>query len=482
MRVNGEIFLVSAFLPFFTILIYKAKDRTADYVAGIITGISLLINGYGFYTFYTGGLSNTFHYSYIQGGFLGEIFGLNIDAASALVGLVSILTGFLLTLYAAGYMGPLNKQFPIKNKKGKFYAIFGPLIGSSMIFIYGTNLIQFLIFLEIMAISMFYLVNFYGSSRAKAIKDFLVLNLGVGLLVIAVVILGGDQELVKMAGVSQYTKNIVFPLIMFSSFAMSSQFFFYSWLPDTSDGPIPSTAYIHAASVVPLGSFMLFRVIQYMNPGADEFWLLGGLTVALIILMMVYYPIQKDGRKLIAYSTISQTGISYLTLAYALTGYPAGLQISVYQIVNHAFVKALAFMSVGGFAYALGTTNFEKIKDIRHRVPWSSVSWFMSFFGLAGVLPLGIFLNKVFSVTVTHHAIGAASWLFPGAILLDGAVFLIVVIIWFRDMFFGKIRPVAKAHTSLIMRITMVVLIIIGIIAPWLTLDIIFKIEFYGGI
>ncbi|WP_367883594.1 proton-conducting transporter transmembrane domain-containing protein [Thermococcus peptonophilus] len=80
-----------------------------------------------------------------------------------------------------------------------------------------------------------------------------------------------------------------------------------------------------------------------MKPDDSTFWVLGGLTVALIFLMMIYYPLQRDAKKLVAYSTIAQTGVSYITLAYALLGHTVGLQIALYQVVNHAVVKALAF-------------------------------------------------------------------------------------------------------------------------------------------
>jgi len=478
--VNGEAFLLSVLLPFLLLFIYRLEGRTADTVTATIMGIAFLVNGYGTYEFFRNGAEKVYHYSYASGGNLGEVFGLNVDVASVLMGFVSILTAFLLVLYAADYMSPANREFPLEKGKGKFYALFGLLVGSSMVFIYATNLVQFLVALELMAIALLFLVDFYGNARGKALKGFLVLNLAVLLLLIAVAVLGGSQELAKMGGVDQSTKDTAFALLIFAALAMSSQFFFYSWLPDATAGPVPASAYIHAASIIPLGSFMLFRVIQYMNPGKDEFWLLGLLTVALIILMMIYYPLQRDGKRLIAYSTIAQAGVAYITLAYALLGHVEGLQIAVYQVVNHAFVKALAFMSVGAFAYSLGTTDFSRIRGIRKSLPWASVGWFLSFLGLAGVLPLGLFFSKAFTIMSTRHAEGIASWLFPGTVLFDAAIFLVVVLLWFRKIFFGEPEPVAETHSSKLMSAVMVVLILIGIVAPWVTLDVVMKIGFAG--
>lgn len=479
---NGDIFLISIFLPFFMLLLFKAEGKIADSIAATITGISLLINGYGFYLFFQGDLGKIHHYTYLTAGKLGEVFGLNVGMASVLIGFISILTGFLLVLYAISYMSPSNKQFPIKKGKGKFYALFGLLMGSTMAFIYSTNLVQFLVFIELMAIATYFLTNFHGNAKGKALKGFLVLNLSVFLLLVTIIFLGGNQSLANMNSLSLSTKNTAFLLLIFASFAMSSQLFFYSWLPDTTMGPVPASAYIHGVSIAPLGAFMLFRVIQYMNPGSSEFWVIGALTVALILLMMIYYPIEKDAKRLIAYSTIAQIGIAYLSLAYALAGHQAGLQIAVYQILNHALVKVLAFMSVGAFAYGLGTTEFNKIKGIRYSLPWASVSWFMSFFGLAGVLPLGIFFSKAFTVMVTHHAIGVASWLFPMIVLIDAATFLIVVLIWFRKIFFEEPHPTSAIKTPKLMNAMMTVVILIGIVLPWLTFNLIDKIGFMGVI
>lgn len=477
---NGEVFLVSALLPFLLLFIYRLESRVADTLAAVTIGLAFLVNGYGTYEFFRNGAGRVYHYAYTTGGNLGEIFGLNIDVASVLMGFTSILVGFLIVLYAIDYMSPTNRGFPLEKGKGKFYALLGLLMGSSMIFIYSTNLVQFLVALELMSIALLFLVNFYGNAGGKALKGFLVLNLAVFLLLVTVAVLGNSQELARMGGLGQSTKDTAFTLLIFAAFAMSSQFLFYSWLPDSTAGPVPASAYIHAASIVPLGSFMLFRVIQYMNPGNDDFWLLGLLTVALILLMMIYYPLQKDGKRLIAYSTIAQAGVAYITLAYALLGHVEGLQIAVYQVINHAFVKALAFISIGTFAYSLGTTDFSRIRGIRKSLPWAGVGWFLSFLGLAGVLPLGLFFSKAFTIMSTRHIQGVASWLFPGTVLFDAAIFLVVVLLWFKRIFFGEPEPVAEIRSSKLMDAVMIALILIGIVAPWITLDVVMKIGFAG--
>ena len=456
-----ELILLSTLIPFIGLVFFSLDSRRAGVLTSIVLGVAFLLNALGAYDFFIGNTNAIYHASYVVTGSLGEVFGLSVDVASVLMGLVSILIAFLIAVYSLGY--------PFED--GRFYALLGLLTGASMVFIYSTNLVQFALSLELMAIAMLYLIEL-GNAKTDALKAFLVLNVGVLLILGAVAVLGSGQVLSKMP-----YDGTAFVLLIFAAFMMSSQLPFYSWLPDSTASPIPASAYVHSASIVPLGAYMLFRVIQYMKPNDQYFWLLGGLTVALIILMMIYYPLQRDAKRLIAYSTIAQTGVAYITLAYALLGHVAGIQISLYQVVNHAVVKALAFASVGGLFLTYGTTDLKLIKGMRKTAPWTSIAWFMSFLGLAGVLPLGLFFSKAFTIMSTRHAKGIASWLFPAVVLIDAAIFLIVVLLWFRESFFGEgqARSEPKAMVAV-----MLILILIGIVMPWVSLNVVMKIGFAG--
>lgn len=457
-----ELVLISALIPFVLLLIWKFEGKTADLIASSVLGVSLLLNGVAVYDFFSKGSEKVYHTSYVTTGNLGEVFGINVDVASMLMGFVSILIAFLMAVYASRFLD---------SGKGQFYALFGLLTGASMVFIYSTNLVQFAVALELMAIAMLFLVEL-GGAKTDALKAFLVLNVGVLLILGAVAVLGTGQDLTTAT-----YDGTAFLLLIFAAFMMSSQLPFYSWLPDSTASPIPASAYVHAASIVPLGAYMLFRVIQYMKPNDEYFWVLGSLSVALVILMMIYYPLQRDAKRLITYSTMAHAGVAYITLAYALLGHVAGIQIALYQVVNHAVVKALAFASVGGLALAYGTTDLKLIKGMRRTVPWASIAWFLSFLGLSGVLPLGLFFSKAFTIMSTRHAKGIASWLFPTVILIDAAIFLVVVLLWFRESFFGEGEP--KKEPKVIVAV-LIVLIIVGIVMPWVSLDVVMKIGFAG--
>ncbi|NPA48156.1 MAG: sodium:proton antiporter [Thermococci archaeon] len=472
--------LVSALLPFVLLLGYKLEGRKADGFAIAITGLSLIFNVAALLVYRMG---SVYHYSILSAGNVGEVFGILTDTASVLVGLVTAIVSFLVVVYTADYVVKAHAEFPVEGGKGKFYALLGLLIGSTMTFIYGTNMVQFIVSLELMAIALSWLIDFYGNAPLDAIKSFLVLNIGVVLMLIALAMLGNHQALSGMRWVSAGTKRDVMLLVTFAAFAMSSQFFFYSWLPKSTKGPVPVSAIIHSVSVTAMGVFLLFRIIQYLGPYKHLFYVLVPFSVLMILLMMIYYPIQSDSKTLIAYSTISQAAIGYMTLAYAAYGSSLGLQIATYQVINHAFVKALAFLTVGAMSYSLGTTDMRSIRGLAHTLPAVSTSWFLSFFGLAGVLPLGMFFAKAYESMTNAHAPGIYSWLLPTLILFDAAILFVVVMVWFRRMFFGEAaKPEPVNRPTWPMYASMLALIVIGTVSPWVTIDLVSKIGFMGGL
>ncbi len=477
---DGVLFLVSSLLPFLLLLGYRLEGRKADGFAIAVTGTSLAFNAVASSLCGTGTVN---HYSYITVGNIGEVFGVLADTASILVGLVTAIVSFLVVIYTADYLTSHHTEFPVDGGKGKFYALLGILIGSTMIFTYGTNVVQFVVALELMAVALSWLIDFYGNASLDALKAFLVLNIGVVLMLISLALLGGNQALNTMAGVSASVRRDVLILMMFTAFCMSSQFFFYSWLPRSTKGPVPVSAILHSVSVTSMGVFLLFRMIQYMGPYRHLFYVLIPFSVFMIVLMMIYYPIQSDSKTLIAYSTMSQAAIGYMTLAYAAYGSPLGLQIATYQVINHAFVKALAFLATGAMSYAIGTTDMRRVRGLVHSLPAVSTSWFLSLFGLAGVLPLGMFFAKAYESMTNAHAPGIYSWLLPTLILFDAAVLFVVVMVWFRRMFFGKTAvPEPSGRPTWLMYASMLVLIVVGTVSPWITINLVSKIGFMGGL
>ncbi|WP_457752317.1 proton-conducting transporter transmembrane domain-containing protein [Thermococcus sp.] len=475
-------FLVSMLLPFVLLVVWKSESRGVGWFAAAIFGISLAFNAWGAYQYLTEYYGKVMHISYASYGTTGEIFGLIVDEVSVLIGLVTMIVAFLVSLYAIDYMSEKHVETPLEKGRGKFFALLGVLVASTMVFIYGTNLVQFIVALEIIALALDDLINTYGNASYDSLKAYLVLNLAVVLMMGAFFILGSGQALYKLSGAGLSAKHTSLILIAFAAFAMSSQFFFYSWLPKSTKGPAPVSALVHSVSVVSLGILLMLRFIQFTGAYEGLFYILAVFSVLMVVLMMLYYPIQSDLKTLIAYSTIGQAAIGFMTLAYAAYGSPIGLQVATYQVINHAFVKALAFLTAGAMGYSLGTTNMKRIRGFAKSLPAVSVSWFLAMFGLAGVLPLGMFFSKAYETMTNAHAPGVFSWLLPILILFEAAILMVVVMVWFRRMFFGEeITPHPAVSPTELMYIAMFVLIIAGTVSPWVTLSLVSKIGFIAG-
>ncbi|MEB3798165.1 MAG: hypothetical protein G5Z42_05030 [Caldisphaeraceae archaeon] len=458
--------------------IFPLKRSVADALSLIISGLSLAFESYGVYMYFSSNQVLTIASFYTHKS-LGLIFGLTVDSASVIMGLLLTIIAFLIFIYSIQFMKKTQEE---SSKKGFLYGWMSIALAASLFAIYSISLIQLIISLEVMAVAFALLVNFYGINKGKGWKLLVIQNLAVILLLF---VLGYTHRssLYLMSFLSPHEKIIAFILMLFAAFTMSSQFFFYSWLPDSTQAPIPVTALIHSVTLVNVGIIFFLRIVQFMELPKFAFNYVWPFTVAMIILMIIYYPLQKDAKKLLAYTTISQAAISYTTISYGILGQQIGLQVGFYQMINHSIIKVIAFLSVGFFIYYLGTSDFEKIKGIRKILPAASVAWFLSFFGLAGILPLGLFFGKMFTIMATMHGIGFTTRLIPLVILLDSGVFLLVVIYWFKDIFFGE--PTLIKDLSVILRrpqglmvASVIVLIILGSVLPWVSLGLAKRIVF----
>ena len=460
--------------------LFGLKKRVADATALAVSGVSLLIACFYAYKFF-GTSQEMKRLTLYSSNSLGQVFGFTVDTVSVIMSLLITLTGFLVFLYTAQYMEKTEEE---SNRKGYLYGWMSIALAAALFSIYSTSLIQLIIGVEVMAIAFAVLVNFYGINKGKGWKLFAVENLAV-ILLLAALLYTGESDLYTMNTLPTHEKIIAFIPMLFAAFAMSSQFFFYSWLPDSTQAPIPVSTLIHSVTIVSAGVIFFLRMVQLMDLPAEAFNIVWPFTVTMLVLMMIYYPLQSDAKKLIAYSTISQAAVSFTVISYGILGEQVGLQIGYYQMINHIVVKAIAFLSIGFFVYYLGTSDLREIRGIRATMPAAAVAWFLSFLGLAGVLPLGLFFGKMFTIMSTMHGIGITTWLIPLTILLDSGVFFVVVLYWFRDIFFGDadlteaLKGKLSKSSSLMTAVT-IVFLVIGTIMPWISLDIVKNIVFPG--
>jgi len=210
---------------------------------------------------------------------------------------------------------------------------------------------------------------------------------------------------------------------------------------------------------------------------AQAFYVMAALILATQVLCVFMYPLQKDAKRLLAYSTIAESGLMYVGLAFAVLGLKTGLQASMFQLFNHAYIKGLAFLTAGTFSYAIGTIEMDKIRGLIKSLPISAYSWTFALIGLAGVPPFGVFFSKLAILTNIKGALGNPLALaLLVMVLIDAAVFLMVSLSRIHSMAFSVPERDEKYSITALMKLSMILLLILGIVAPLIAYPFIIKV------
>lgn len=479
-----ELFLLSFLIPLIAgVVLFKLDGKKADYFMLTSVIIATILNLVGVVSYYIAGMP-TIHEVLFRTESFGEVYGLIIDPMSVSVGFVVITAGLLFMAYAMDYMSPKNKEHPVYEGKGRFHAWMVLFIGATLAFIYSSSILQLLIFFEIMSLACWGVVSYYGGKKAErsAYKALIVTNFGAIVGIYAAVAIGitklHDLSLFALSNLPENMKLLVFIAIMIAAFTKSAQFPLYSWLPDAMVAPTPASAFLHGAAMVEMGVYLLARVIQFMQPiPAQAFYVMAPLLIATLVICTFMYPLQKDAKRLLAYSTIAESGLMYVGLAFAVLGLKTGLQASMFQLFNHAYIKGLAFLTAGTFSYAIGTLEMDKIKGLIKSLPISAYGWTFALIGLAGVPPFAVFFSKLAIMLNVKGALGnplALALLIM--VLIDAGVFLMVALKRIHSMAFSKPESDEKYNITGLMKLSMILLLILGIIAPLISYHFIIKI------
>ncbi|MFA4647353.1 hydrogenase 4 subunit D [Pyrococcus kukulkanii] len=439
------------------IFAFRLDGKRADALLVGASGFSLIVITYSLITF------TPRHVVLAEVYDFGEVYGLIVDDISLPIAFVVSLVGFLFMLYSIDYLSPHNREKPVREGKGRFHGWMLIFLGSTLGFLFSSSILQMLVFFELMSLACWGVVGFYGTKEAirAAYKALLMPNFGalVGLYsAFALAYLKTHNlSLLSLSSLPQDVKLLVFLGAMIAAFTKSAQFPLYSWLPDAMEAPTPASAFLHGTAMIEMGVFLLARIVQFMSPipKASGFIMLFLLAITLLI-TTIAYPMQKDAKRLLAYSTMAEAAVMYSGVLFAIFGSEVGIKLAMFQIFTHAFVKGLGFLTAGTFSYSLGTLNMGKIK-VGGLI---GAIWMLSLFGLAGAPPFGIFFSKALLLR-SGVQIGGICWAIVLLILLDSTVFFVVSALRVRDMLGGEDLKVTG-----LMRGVIVILAVLAVIAP----------------
>lgn len=394
---------------------------------------------------------------------LGITFISYIDGLSLLFSLLITGIGALVVLYSIFYM---NKK---KEKLGNFYVYLLMFMTAMLGVVQSDHLISLYFFWELTSISSFLLIGYWYTkdrSRFGALKSMMITVFGGLMMLGGFLILGiiGEsfsiRELIGQA--STFVNHELFVcaliLVLLGAFTKSAQFPFYIWLPDAMEAPTPVSAYLHSATMVKAGLYLVARFTPIFAFSEVWVWLVTGIGILTLFWGSFFAVKQTDLKAILAFSTVSQLGmimsllgvgsIAYHVSEDMVTTFTIATFAAMFHLVNHATFKGSLFMVAGIVDHETGTRDIRKLGGLMSFMPISFTIALIGSLSMAGVPPFNGFLSKEMfleaMLAVQHFNLFAfETWgiLFP-IIAWIASVFTFVYSLYFVfHTFRGKHKP-----------------------------------------
>jgi len=391
-------------------------------------------------------------YPQVAGGFVVResipwvsLFGLELvlrlDGYAWLFAMLVSGMGLLVVLYARYYM---SAQDPVPRFFSFLLAFMGAMLGVVM----SGNLIQMVAFWELTSLTSFMLIAYWyhREDARRGARMALIVTVGGGLcLLLGVLMLGWivgsfdlDAVLVGGAAIRAHPwYPAVLVLILLGVFTKSAQFPFHFWLPHAMAAPTPVSAYLHSATMVKAGVFLLARLWPVLSGTDLWFWLVSSTGAATLLVGAFSATFQRDLKGVLAYSTISHLGL--ITLLLGMNS-PLALVAAVFHMMNHATFKASLFMAAGIIDHETGTRDIGRLGGLWSRMPITTVVAAVAAAAMAGVPLLNGFLSKemFFAESLKTEDTLRLPFAVPLIATVAGAFSVAYSLRFIHQVFFGK--------------------------------------------
>jgi multicomponent Na+:H+ antiporter subunit A len=380
---------------------------------------------------------------------LGINFTFLLDGLSLTFVLIITLIGVVVFLYAGAYMKDYEHT-------DRFFVYIGIFMTSMVGLVLSDNMITLFVFWELTSISSYLLIGFNHhkeTSRKLALQALLV-TAGGGLALMAGFILlsqiSGSLEISSLYDLNESIRNAptytaIVILVLLGAFTKSAQFPFHFWLPNAMEAPTPVSAYLHSATMVKAGIYLIARMNHSL--GGTELWqdtilIIGAITMLIAAILSFN---QTDLKKLLAYSTLSVLGT--LTM---LLGIGSNLAIKAFFIylVAHSLYKGTLFLVAGTLDHETGTRDVSKLGGLRKLMPVTMVTAALASFSMMGIIPLVGFIGKE---TVYSSILELEYWgqfLIATAVFANALIVMITLLVGFKP-FWGTFQTTPRnAHEA----------------------------------
>ncbi|WP_341582437.1 monovalent cation/H+ antiporter subunit A [Marinobacter metalliresistant] len=375
---------------------------------------------------------------------LGLSFSFRLDGLSLLFALLILIIGLLIILYSRYYL-------KAHENVGKFYALLLCFKGSMLGIVLSGNLLLIMIFWELTSLTSFLLISFWthkqdarrGARMALAVTGGGGFALLAGILIIGNIV--GSFELDDVLAAGDLIKNhalypVVLTLVLLGAFTKSAQFPFHFWLPHAMQAPTPVSAYLHSATMVKAGVFLMARLYPALAGTEQWFYMVSFTGMATMLLGAYTAMFKHDLKGLLAYSTVSQLGL--ITLLFGM-GTQLAAVAAIFHVINHATFKASLFMAAGIIDHETGTRDMRRINGLWRFMPHTATLAMVAAASNAGVPLLNGFLSKemFFAESLALNLPGLWAWLPPIVATLAGIFTVAYSARFIHDVFFNG-KPV----------------------------------------
>jgi len=380
---------------------------------------------------------------------LGINFSFLLDGLSLTFALIITLVGAAVFLYAGAYMKGYKDA-------GKFYLSIGVFMTSMLGLVLADNMLLLFVFWELTSFSSYLLIGFNHhkeSSRKSALQALLVTGGGGLALLAGILLLGsvtGTYEISSFYDMNRViTAHSLYPaivaLLLLGAFTKSAQFPFHFWLPNAMEAPTPVSAYLHSATMVKAGVYLIARLNHEI--GGTPLWqdtvLVTGAVTMLFTATLAFR--QTDLKKLLAYSTLAVLGTLVMLLGI---GSELAIKAFFIYLIAHSLYKGTLFLVAGTIDHETGTRDIGKLGGLRKAMPVTAAAAALASFSMMGVIPLIGFIGKE---TVYKAILELDRWGLPlitAAVLANACVVMVTLLVGFRP-FWGKAGETPKqAHEA----------------------------------
>jgi NADH-quinone oxidoreductase subunit L len=456
--------------PLFAFIVIVSFGRQlkegAAYVGIFFTAVSFVLACATFWArFQEGAADLKFPIDWLQVGDIVIRMGYEVNQLNAMMLVIVTLVSLLVQIYSKGYMHG-DERFPV------FYQYLALFTFSMLGLVISPNLLQVYIFWELVGVCSFLLVGYYfykPEAKAAAKKAFIVTRIGDLGLFIGICLLfwwTGSFEYseifntIALGKLEPWMITLAAVLIFIGAVGKSGQFPLHTWLPDAMEGPTPVSALIHAATMVAAGVYLVaatYPLFIASETALNVVAYVGGFTA---IFAASIGLTQRDIKRVLAYSTVSQLG--YMMLALGVAG-AAGYVAGTFHLMTHAFFKALLFLGAGSVIHAVHTQDIFEMGGLWKKMRITAVTFLIGCLAIAGIPPFAGFWSK-------EAILGAVYAAHRFDLLLIAIVAAFFTAFYMFRLFFltfvGKFRGEHEGHESpAVMTTPLVILSVLAVIA-----------------